>query len=85
MKVIESKQTEVVKNEIEDVIKYSKEKGIDLLNMSSKLYHKSPIKWDKIKDNWSKIYETMKIDVKVKSNVNRTYHIKQKIKAKSGG
>jgi Ger(x)C family germination protein len=76
------KQNEIVKKEAESVVKYAQDNGIDILNINNEIYHQYPLKWDKIKDNWEEIFKTMKINVNVLSNINRTYHIREPIASK---
>ncbi|MCX8075175.1 MAG: Ger(x)C family spore germination protein [Clostridia bacterium] len=82
---ITERQTELVKKEIENVVEYAQKNDIDIFNISNKVFHKYPLKWEKIKDNWDEIFKTMKINVKVESNINRSYHVRQGIRNEGGG
>ena len=77
-------QSELVKKEAEKVIEYAQQYGVDIIKISDAIHHQHPLKWDDIKDNWKEVFKKMKINVKVESNVNRTYHIRQTIRSEKG-
>lgn len=74
---INSSLSEIVKNEMEQVISSSKEFGIDCTKLGEAIRMKHPIKWQKIKDDWDKIYPNLKINVVVSSDIRRTYDIQK--------
>lgn len=85
IKNLNKQQDEIVKSEVESIIKYAQENGVDILGLNDVIYHKYPLKWEKIQDNWDEVFRNMKISVEVKSNINRTYHIRQPIRSNPGG
>jgi Ger(x)C family germination protein len=82
--LIERKQNEKIKEEIETIVKYAQENGVDIFNLSDLLYKKNPNKWNKIKENWDEVFKNMKISIDVKSKLSRTYHIRQPIRSGYG-
>ena len=84
IKKLNEQQNEIVKKEAEDVIEYSQKNGIDLLDISDKIYHQHPVEWEKLKEKWKETFKTMKITVNVESNINRTYHVREPIRSDSG-
>ncbi len=81
---ITKKQNDLVKKEIESVIEYAQKNKIDILNLSDKVSYKYPSEWEVIKENWNEIFEKMRIEVSVKSEVRTTYHIREPIMEESG-
>lgn len=73
------KQNELIKGEMENTLKYLQENSFDSIGIGDKIYHKYPLEWDKIKDNWKELFKNMEINVTVKSKINRTYHIEETI------
>jgi len=84
IKMIEN-QTKIIKEEAENVVKYAQKNGLDILDISDVIHHQQPLEWNKMSDKWKEIFKTMKITVEVKSNINRTYHIRQPIRSSGGG
>jgi spore germination protein KC len=78
-------QNEIIKKEVENVVEYAQKNGLDILDISDVIHHEQPLKWEKMEDNWKEILKTMKISVEVKSNINRTYHIREPIRSSGGG
>lgn len=77
-------QNDKIKNEIESALKYLQKNGLDAIGISDKIYHKYPLKWDDIKENWQELFKNMDINVTVKSKINRTYHIEEVIRNERG-
>lgn len=71
------KQSEIILNEMEEVIKLSKKLEIDCIDLRKRIRLHHPVKWEKIKNEWDKIYPELDIKVIVTSEVARTYEINQ--------
>ena len=72
-----SKQSEIMKAELEQVIGITKELKIDCLNLGQIIEMQHPLKWEHIKDKWKEIYPNLKIEIVVKSDIQRTYDIRE--------
>ena len=81
---INEEQKNIVKKEAESAIEYAQKNGVDILNINDEIYHQYPLKWENMKDKWKETFKTMKITVKVESRINRTFHIREPIRSKSG-
>ncbi|MDD2375892.1 MAG: Ger(x)C family spore germination C-terminal domain-containing protein [Clostridia bacterium] len=84
LKKLEEQQNDTVKKEVESMLDYAKKNDIDITKISDEIYHQYPLKWDNIKDKWKEIFKTMKINVDVESNINKSYNFIQPIISKSG-
>lgn len=71
-----------VKQEVEKAIDATQPYAIDVFNLADKVYHKHPLKWHDIKDNWEQIYKAAKINVEVKSIIKGVYFVIDPIKDK---
>jgi len=75
IKDLETEQAKIIKNEIDMVIKKSQQLGADFLNIEERLRVKHPYKYEKLKDNWSEIYQNIPIEVTVETRVRRLYDV----------
>lgn len=82
---LNEQQNNIVKSEVEDIIKFAQENEVDIFGMNDAIYHQHPLEWEKIQDKWKETFKDMKIEVEVKSNISRTYHIRQPIRSGTGG
>lgn len=64
---------ELLKKQLEEVIKKSKNIKVDFLNISKVLNSKHPYKYEKIKENWKNIWSEVQIEVNVEAQVQRKY------------
>lgn len=79
---IKRQQEDIIIQEVQDIIKYVQENNIDTIGVGNAVYHKYPVIWKKeIEDKWSSLFPQISIKVKVNSNINRVYNIKQPIGA----
>ena len=69
--------SEIIKAEMEKVIGLSKEYKTDCTRLSEKIEMQHPLKWKKIKDRWNEIYPDLIIEVVVKTDMARTYDIRE--------
>ncbi|MDD2505661.1 MAG: Ger(x)C family spore germination protein [Bacilli bacterium] len=83
-KKLKEEQENSVKREAEMALEYAQKNGIDIIKMGDAVYHKYPLKWDDMKDNWKEIFKKMKITIKVDANIGTVYHIRQPVGSKSG-
>ncbi len=74
---IESQQSEILKNEMEKVLKKVLEFKSDCLNICDGVRLKNPLKWHKIEDKWMEILPEIKFDVQVISKVKGTYELSE--------
>ncbi len=82
---LENQQKQIIKDEIESVIKYAQERGTDFFSTATAVYHKYPIKWeDSYEKNWKETFSDIKFNVIVDSKINRTYDIRQPNRSKVG-
>ncbi|NMB34087.1 MAG: Ger(x)C family spore germination protein [Clostridium sp.] len=84
---LERQQAKSVKREIEEVIEYAqKVLGLDFFAVGSNFYRKYPIKWENIyEQNWREEFPRVEINVDVKSQIRRTYDIKEPSEDKGDG
>ena len=68
-----------VYKEIKSIIEFARSNNVDILGVSDELYHKHPLKWEKIKTNWKTIFPNIKININVITKINRTYHLREPI------
>jgi len=74
---LERKQAEYIQSVMTDAIKESKNFGTDCFALAEKIKLQHPVKWEKIKDSWDKLYPGLEIDTEVVSTVARSYEINQ--------
>lgn len=73
----ERSQQAKIKRQVEELILKSQELNIDILGIGQKLKIKHPYKYKNIENSFENDYKNMKIQVKVKANIDRTYDIYQ--------
>ena len=77
MQLIE-KQNEATREEIESALEYCQNNHVDILGIGDKIYHKYPLKWEKIKEQWQDdIFPEIKINVNITSKIRGVYTIQQ--------
>lgn len=72
-----TKQSEMMKAEMSQVISISQELKTDCTNLGQEIKMQHPLKWEHIKDNWNEIYPNLKIEIDVESEIARTYDIRE--------
>lgn len=70
---LEQQQNEFIKNEAEAALNYLKGKQADTVGIGDAFYHKDPIKWQDIKEDWQSIFAELDIEVKVTSHIQFTF------------
>lgn len=69
---IEKANSQVIKNEIEDVIrKVQQEYETDIFGFGEVLHKKHPDQWKKIQDNWNEIFSHGEVKVEVETKITR--------------
>lgn len=81
---LEERQSQKIKEEMEYVIALAQKNKADFLDLGHVINMKHPYKWHAIEEQWNKIFPDLKMDVKVKSKIMRTYDIKEPIGYKGG-
>lgn len=75
---LENQQEQIIKDEIESVIKYAQKTKMDIFGAADAVFHKYPIQWeDMYKENWEDTFSNIKFYVDVNSKIRNTYDIKQ--------
>ena len=69
----EKLQEQKIKKQAESLIKKSQKLNLDIFSIGEKLNVKHPYKFRKIKNEFSKKYKDLKIEVKVQADIERTY------------
>lgn len=72
-------QDRFIKKEIEKSIAFLQKKQADVIDVGYSLYHRYPVKSEKLEKNWNEIFSEMGIAVEVESRINRIYNIKQPV------
>ncbi len=75
VKPIEELENEKIRNVIMSTVDYSKQIGIDFLNIGETLKFYHPYKWRAISDSWNEIFKNVKFEVLVDSEINNGYGI----------
>ncbi|MGI6778139.1 MAG: Ger(x)C family spore germination C-terminal domain-containing protein [Acetivibrionales bacterium] len=74
---MESQQSEILKNEMENVLEKVVNFESDCLEICDRIRLKRPLKWHKIEDQWMQILPNIKFNIQVESNIRRTYEIRE--------
>ncbi|NLT39960.1 MAG: Ger(x)C family spore germination protein [Clostridiales bacterium] len=69
LKHIEQSLTETIKNEMIAVINRSKALGVDAIGLGRKMRLTHPLRWNKLKNDWSETFTDLDISVEVCSRV----------------
>ena len=76
---LKKRQEQLIKQEIENTLALAKEKRTDVFGIGDIVYHRYPVKWQGLKNNWMNTFANLNFNVKVSSEIKRTYIIKQPI------
>ncbi len=74
---MESQQSEILENEIKQVIDQILKSKSDCLNICDKIRMRRPLKWRRIEDQWMQIFPKIHYAIQVKSIIERTYEVKE--------
>lgn len=77
LEFINSQQSKLIKKEILKVINKAQQKNTDIFGFGYAIHHQHPGKWQYIEDKWEEIFPKIKINVDVKSMIDRTYDIEE--------
>jgi len=73
---LEAQQEQIIKQEIEEVIKYAQDNQLDFIGAGEAVYRKYPIQWqDMYQENWSERLAQTRFNVVVDLVIYRTYDI----------
>lgn len=70
---IQRQQEEEVKQEIMSAIKFAKNNKMDFFSLGTQFFQKYPAIWENYEKNWGERVPAINFDVQVKSNIMRTY------------
>ncbi|MGE5328691.1 MAG: Ger(x)C family spore germination protein [Deltaproteobacteria bacterium] len=76
LEYLNNQQKEVITKQVLKPIYFAKENNADIFGISDLIYHKNPHYWERIKDNWYKIFPKIKFDIQIKSKINSVYIVK---------
>jgi len=83
LRYLEEQSNQLIMDEVMKVIEFAREKRLDCFAAGDAVMHKYPCKWeDYLEKNWRDIFSEIDFEVTVRTNVSRTYDIKQPIGAK---
>ena len=77
LKYLEHQQSEVIKKEMENIVKLAKKLNADFLGIGKAVHQKHPVLWERMKDQWNELFQELDIEIKVESHINRTYDIRE--------
>lgn len=66
-------------HEIESALSFARRHGVDIFDIGDTIRHKYPLKWERIKADWKEIYPGIKINIKVKSHIVRSFVFRQSV------
>lgn len=75
--LINTQQSEVIKEEVIKVINKAQQNNTDIFGFGDAIHRQHPGKWKDIEDKWEEMFPEIKINVNVKSIINRTYDIRE--------
>lgn len=73
--MIENKESEYIKNQLENVIRKGQNMQIDFFNFMEELKRKHPYKYEEVKENWKNIWPYIEVEVNVNSQIERRYDL----------
>lgn len=83
---LEKQQEQIIRNEIESVIKNAQETELDFFGAADAVFHKYPIRWEDLyMNNWEDTFPDIQFSVHVDSKIRKTYDIRQPSGSKAGG
>lgn len=85
MKQVEAACSQVVKEQIEEVLTKAQEDfGLDIFGFGQVFHRKHPEEWKTIKDDWDDLFAASEFTVQVKTNISRSGLLNLPINMKSG-
>lgn len=75
--LINTQQSEVIKEEVIKVINKAQQNNTDIFGFGDAIHRQHPGKWKNIEDKWEELFPKIKINVNVKSIINRTYDMRE--------
>lgn len=75
MLYVAQQQNEYVCSEIAQTVSALKEMGCDPGFIMDEFYHKDPVKWQGMKDNWKEVFSKLNVKVKVTTKILNVYEI----------
>ena len=76
---LEQQQSATIKDQMEEAITYMQQARCDPARIGDAFYHKDPVKWQDIENDWYQLFEDIDIEVKVDSRILNTYDFKKPI------
>jgi spore germination protein KC len=75
LEALSERQNKAIKTEIEAALKKAQELNADIFGFGEAVYRKYPKQWKSMKDQWSEIFPTLDVEIKVQSEVYGTGNI----------
>lgn len=79
LKYIESEQSNQIKKQIEDLVRYAQDNKADFIGIGQAVSMAHPLIWKECESNWPEIFSSLDISVQVESKVDRSYNITEPI------
>jgi spore germination protein KC len=76
----EEQEDVLIKDEVKKAILYTKYNNADIFDIWDKVYHKYPIKSEKIKNNWDTIYSNCVVNIDAFSTIIKAYTFNKTLK-----
>lgn len=77
LEALEREQEKIVKEEVEDTIRYAQERNLDIFGTVTNFVMAYPPMKKELRQNWNKLFPEVQFNVEVASNINRTYLLKE--------
>jgi spore germination protein KC len=74
---IDRAQAANIKKYINKAIKFAQDNNVDIFSFSETIHRQHPYKWEDLENKWAEIFPTIPYAVNIKSQIKRTYNIKQ--------
>lgn len=71
--MLAKQQDEIIISQVEKIIKYAQENNIDVFEIWNAFFHRYPLKWPELSENWGEKFPLIVFSVRVKSQIHRTY------------
>lgn len=81
---LEKQQNELIASQVKSALRYAQQSRVDIFGIGDSVFHKHPVKWAAIKDQWVDIFSRLDFNVLVESKINRTYEIREPAKSLDG-
>ncbi len=77
LQYLAQRHSEIIRDEMAEAVSQMQSMACDPAFIMDRFYHKDPVKWQELKDDWKDVFTKLKVKIKVSTTIHSTYEFAQ--------